>query len=695
MIEVAFDIGGTFTDFVLRDTETGRTDIWKVPTTSRQPAQAVLAGLGVRVKDGSLAPARIVRASHATTIATNAILERKGSRTALLTTAGFRDILLIGRQKRYDTNNLHIDKPKPLVERADIHEVAERVAADGTVLRALDDAEAAAAAEWVAAGGYESVAIVFLHSYANAAHEERMAAALRARLPGVRLSLSSVIAPKYREYERTSTTVANAYVAPMVDDYVSALASSLRELGVTAALSIMQSNGGVVTADLARAYPIRIVESGPAAGVLMCAELAREEGCQHVMTFDMGGTTAKLGAIDDGAPALTASFEVDAVNYKKGSGLPISAMAIDLLEIGAGGGSIARTKMGLIAVGPDSAGAEPGPTCYGHGGSLPTITDANVVLGYLNPDFFNGGAMALQRDAAAAAIERDIARPLRLTVEAAAWGIHSIANANMERAMRIVSIERGRDPRRYALVAFGGAGPLHACRLARALEVPRVIVPRGAGVGSALGLLVADKKVDLGMTRVLRLNEAAPEALAAIFARLEERVAAEVRRMDRGSELRLQRSASMRYAGQGYEIRVDLPDGTVGRDYVATALAAFHAAYRREYGYNDPTAVVEVSDWFVVATIAGSHLDVGFRFDSHDEGGDPVVGERDAYFPEAGGMVRAKIVNRYALTEGHRIWGPALVEERECTTVILPGDGVSVSAAGNLVIDIKDRSATA
>ena len=692
MIEIAFDIGGTFTDFVLRDTETGHTDIWKVPT-SRQPADAVLAGLGARIADGSLPPARIVRASHATTIATNAILERKGSRTALLTTKGFRDILLIGRQKRYDTNNLHIDKPRPLVERADILEVRERVAPDGSVLQPLTEVEAAAVANRVAAGGYDSVAIVFLHAYANAAHEQQMAAALRERSPRKQLSLSSDIAPKYREYERTSTTVANAYVAPMVDSYLSALTGSLRELGVGTALSIMQSNGGVVSADLARAYPIRIVESGPAAGVLMCVELAREEGCHHVMTFDMGGTTAKLGAIDDGAPVLASSFEVDTVNYKKGSGLPISAMAIDLLEIGAGGGSIARTKMGLIAVGPDSAGAEPGPVCYGRGGTAPTITDANLVLGYLNPAYFNGGAMALDRDAAAAAIDRDVARPLHMGLEAAAWGIHSIANANMERAMRIVSIERGRDPRRYALVAFGGAGPLHASRLARALEVPRVIVPRGAGVGSALGLLVADKKVDFGTTRVLRLNDASLETVADIFTRLQERVTAEVRRMDSTSPLELRRSASMRYAGQGYEIRVELSDGAIGADYIATSLAAFHAAYRREYGYNDPAAPVEVSDWFVVATIAGSHVDVGFRFGGGAAGGDPVVGERDAWFPENGGMVRAKVINRYALSEGHRVHGPALVEERECTTVILPGDTASVSAAGNLIIAINGRSA--
>lgn len=689
MMEIAFDIGGTFTDFVLRDTETGNTEIWKVPTTSHEPAKAVLDGLRGRFNETSLRPADIAKALHATTIATNAILERKGSRTALLTTAGFRDILLIGRQKRYDTNSLHIDKPKPLVRRADIFEVPERLAADGTVLLALDETAAADIAERVAAGGYDSVAVAFLHSYSNPVHEQRMADALAARLQGVRVSLSSVIAPKYREYERTSTTVANAYVAPLVDDYLSALAGSLRELGVGAEMSIMQSNGGVVSAELACAYPIRIVESGPAAGVLMCAEVGREEGCNHVMTFDMGGTTAKLGAIDDGQPAVTSNVEVDAVNYRKGSGLPLSIMAIDLLEIGAGGGSIARTGMGLIRVGPDSAGAEPGPICYGRGGTLPTITDANLVLGYLNPGFFNGGAMALQRDNAAAVLERHIARPLGLTLEAAAWGIHSIANANMERAMRIVSIERGRDPRRYALVAFGGAGPLHACRLARALEIPRVIVPRGAGVGSALGLLVADKKVDMGLTRVLRLNEATPEAIAGIFVILEARVETEARKMDRIGALRLQRSASMRYAGQGYEIRVELPEGEIGPDYAQIALAAFHAAYQREYGYNDPNTPVEVTDWFAVATIVGSHADAGIRLQGQEGGGDPVIAERDAYFPESGGMVRTKVVNRYALTRKHRILGPALVEERESTAVVLPGDTVSVSDAGNLIIDIK------
>lgn len=689
MIEIAFDIGGTFTDFVLRDTASGRAEIWKVPTTARDPSQAVLEGLRGRLRDGAPGPAEIGRALHATTIATNAILERKGSRTVLLTTAGFRDVLLIGRQKRYDTNNLHIDKPIPLVRRADIIEVAERMGPDGSVLQALDERDIAALVERVASGGYQSAAIAFLHAYANPRHEQQMADALALRLPGLHISLSSRIAPKYREYERTSTTVANAYVAPLVETYISALSHSLRGLGIGAEMSIMQSNGGIASAEFACTYPIRIVESGPAAGALMCAHVGKEEGCAHVMTFDMGGTTAKLGAIDEGVPAVTSSFEVDAVHSRKGSGLPLSIMAIDLLEIGAGGGSIARTVMGLIGVGPESAGAEPGPVCYGRGGLRPTITDANLVLGYLNPDRFNGGAMRLDRASAAAVLEHEIAEPLGLTLEAAAWGVHSIANANMERAMRIVSIERGRDPRRYALVAFGGAGPLHACRLARALGVPRVIVPRGAGVGSALGLLVAEKKVDIGLTRVLRLNDADPEELAAIYAGLEARVSTDARRMDRTGTIHLQRSASMRYAGQGYELRVDLPDGPIGTGYIEAALAAFQAAYQREYGYVDPDTAVEVSDWFAVATVAASATDTAISLDGTTSGGRAVTGERLAWFPEAGGLVETTVIDRYALTEGERFSGPALVEERECTVVVLPGDVLWLSPAGNLIIDIR------
>jgi len=686
MLQIAFDIGGTFTDFAVCDTRDGRVRIWKVPT-SRAPADAVMQSLQAAARQGSLDPASVSGVLHATTIATNAVLERKGSRIALITTRGFRDILLIGRQKRYDTNDLHLDKPVPLVARSDILEVTERSGPDGAVLTPLDEAEAEALARQVAAGGYEAVAVMFLHAYANAAHEQRMADILAAHAPRVSVALSSVISPKFREYERASTTVANAYSQPLVSSYLRALDGSLNALGIGAGISVMQSNGGLVSAELAEAYPVRIIESGPAAGVLMCAQVGREEGFAHVMTFDMGGTTAKLGAVDDGVPVVTPTFEVDAVNYRKGSGLPLNVTAIELLEIGAGGGSVARTSMGLIMVGPDSAGAQPGPICYGLGGAAPTITDANLTLGYLDAGYFNGGAMPLDVEEAAAGIERFIARPLGLSLHEAAWGIHSVANANMERAMRIVSIERGRDPRHYALVAFGGAGPLHASRLARALEIPRVIVPRGAGVGSALGLLVAERKFDVGATRILRLDGNAAEAIASVFARLEAQVMQEVRRMQGDSAITLARGAAAHLVGQGYELRIDLPDGLIGMEYEAAISDAFHARYAQEYGYSDPATMVEVTDWYIVATVAGSRASHTLKLDSPAARSLP-AGARLAYFPEAGGMTECPVINRYAMTTADRTAGPALVEERECTTVVLPGDTVSLSALGNLVIDI-------
>ncbi len=686
MAQIAFDIGGTFTDFALTDPATGMTRVWKVPTSATAPARAVIESLTEMARSGVFDPAAIDGVLHATTIATNAILERKGARTALITTEGFRDVLLIGRQKRHDTNDLFMDKPAPLVRRADIFTVTERMAPDGGVVTAFDPAGAREVAARIAAGGYEAVAVVFLHAYANPAHERAMAEILRAAAPDVKLALSSMISPKIREYERSSTTVASAYITPIVESYVSALEQSLSSLGITAGLAIMQSNGGLVSAPLARAWPIRIVESGPAAGVIMCAEIGREEGFSRVMTFDMGGTTAKLGAVDDGVPVITPTFEVDTVNYRRGSGLPLNVMAVELLEIGAGGGSIARAAMGLIRVGPDSAGAQPGPICYGDGGLEPTITDANLVLGYLNPDFFNGGAMQLNAEAAAAGIAHAIGSKLGLSLHDAAWGIHHVANANMERAMRIVSIERGRDPRRHALVAFGGAGPLHAARLAHALDVPTVIVPRGAGVGSALGLLVAERKFDLGITRVLRLEDDTDARLAEIFADLEARVRAELQDIGARGEIRISRSAAMHYVGQGFEVRVDLPDGTVT---ATAARAAFHARYRQDYGYNDPTAPVEATDWYVIASIAGSQAASSLRLIAEPRGANPVLGQRLAWFPEAGGMIPCTVLDRGAMPTGQDFSGPALVEERESTTLVLPGDRVRVSEHGNLIITIQ------
>ncbi|HEX4172583.1 MAG TPA: hydantoinase/oxoprolinase family protein, partial [Acetobacteraceae bacterium] len=666
---------GTFTDFALSDSNTGALEVWKVLTTPEAPARAVVDSLAQRVARGTFSPAMITSVLHATTIATNAILERKGSRTALITTSGFRDVLIIGRQKRHDTNNLHADKPVPLIERADIFEVPERIGPDGSVVTPFDAAAARKVAMRVGNGTYRSVAVAFLHAYANPAHERQMAEILATVAPDVAVTLASELSPKFREYERTSTAVANAYIKPIVESYIGRLQQALGELGIGAELAIMQSNGGLMSADKARESPVRIIESGPAAGVLMAARVGAEEAFAHVMSFDMGGTTTKLGAIDDGMPVVTPTFEVDAVNYRPGSGLPLNITAIELLEIGAGGGSLARTRMGTISVGPDSAGADPGPICYGRGGDAATITDANLVLGYLDPDYFNGGAMRLDAAAAAEGIARDVAAPLGLSLHRAAWGIHAVANANMERAMRVMSIERGRDPRHYALVAFGGAGPLHAARLARALGIPRVVVPRGAGVGSALGLLGAEHKVDAGLTRVLRLEESAQDAIAAIFAEMEAGMPRNVRR--------LSRAASMHHVGQGFEIRVDLPSHVAD---VAAMREVFLARYRREYGYIDRETPIEVTDWYVTATLGGPPT-ASLRLPLRRRTGESAVSRR-AYFPENGGMIETPVLDRSSLQESTTIRGPALIEEPECTTLVLPGDTVAATQHGNLIIDV-------
>jgi N-methylhydantoinase A len=688
MLRLAFDIGGTFTDYVLQDQSTGRVRIWKMPTTP-EPALGVEALLAEKIASAELSFEQASSVIHATTVATNAILERKGARTALVTTEGFRDVILIGRQKRYDMNDLYLDKPVPLVDRSDIFTVEERTGADGRVVKAFDETAARAVAQKIKAAGYQSVAVMFLHSYINPAHERRMADILGAC--DLDVTLSSEVSPKFREYERASTTVANAYVRPLVVRYLDTLDSSLAQKGLRSRLAIMQSNGGITSSDLARSYPIRIIESGPAAGVLMCAEVGRQLGFDHVMSFDMGGTTAKLGTIDNGEPIVSSTYEVDTINARKNSGLPLSVLAIELLEIGSGGGSIAETKMGLIAVGPQSAGAVPGPICYGRGGTRPTLTDANLILGYLNPDYFNGGAMTLDRAAAASGMEAAIAKPLGLPLISAAWGVHSVANSNMERAMRVVSIERGRDPREHVLVAFGGAGPLHACRLARALGIPMVVVPFAAGVGSAVGLLVAQHKVDAGATRVIKLNGRARGRIAEIMRELEQRARAQAAQLELGGAVSISRSAYMRYSGQGYDVRVSLPVGPIDDDYEKRMRAAFYETYRKEYGFFDADAEIEATDWYVVASLASK--DRSF-FEGRDEAcvaptGPAFTGEREAYFPELGGMTASRVLDRYRMKSNETFEGPCLVEERESTTVVLPGDNVRVDQAGHLVIEIN------
>jgi N-methylhydantoinase A len=692
VIRLAFDIGGTFTDFVLEDGESGRLHVGKILSTPAQPAAAVMSGLSQLLDQAGIEPGAVKVLLHATTVATNAIIERKGCPTALITTAGFRDILIIGRQKRYETYDLHLDKPKPLVRRRDIYEVPERILADGTVRTPLDAATVDRLLDRIMSKGYQSVAVALLHSYVEPKHERLVGERLAARYPDVAMSLSSDVSPKFREYERTSTVVANAYIKPIISNYIGGLSTTLAERGVRGELFIMQSNGGLVSPELVCDNPIRMVESGPAAGVLMCAVVGRQEGFDNVLTFDMGGTTAKLGAIVDGNPAIVTTFEVDQVRYRKGSGLPLNVAAIELLEIGAGGGSLADLELGLIRVGPESAGADPGPICYRRGGSRPTVTDANLVLGYLDPDYFNGGAMPIDPDAAARGIEEHIGKPLKLSVHEAAWGIYTMANANMERAMRVVTLERGRDPRRHAVVAFGGAGPLHAGRLARALGVPKIIVPLGAGVGSAIGLLQAEGKVDASVTRVLHLDEDALEVIEQIYRELADRLHKDVERLPNADRARLSRFAYLRYVGQGHEVRVDLASGAFEGDYVARIIAWFHDAYQQVYGYRDDAAKVEAVDWYLVAQVPGRLGEGKVQYLQERRGTKVRPGHRQAFFPELDGYARCAIVDRYAIGPGDVVEGPAVIEERESTTVVVPGDRAEVSSSGNLVVTVAEAN---
>jgi N-methylhydantoinase A len=692
MIRIAFDIGGTFTDFVLHDEQSGLALTRKVPTTPQDPSIAVLAGLREILREAGREGADVTAMLHATTVATNAVLERKGARTGLIATEGFRDVLIIGRQKRYETYDLYIDKPKPLVQRRHIAEVRERVAADGSIVTPLDMPSVDRVIDAMLASDRETVAVALLHAYANSAHECRIRDRFQERAPHISVSISSEVSPKFREYERTSTTVTNAYVTPMVDRYLKHLERALAELGCAERLRIMQSNGGLVSPEIARDFPVRIIESGPAAGILMCAQVGRATGRDHVVTFDMGGTTAKLGAVDGGTPAIMPTFEVDLVRSRRGSGLPLNVPAIEMLEIGAGGGSIARVEKGMIVVGPESAGAEPGPICYGKGGDKPTITDANVLLGYIAPDRFNAGTMQLDLNAARAGIEREIARPLGVSTLEAAWGVHLISTTNMENALRLVSVERGRDPRNYAMVAFGGAGPLHAARLARRVGVPQVIVPDGAGVGSAIGLLQATPRIDVTATRVLRLDTPGAIAeIASLYEALERQARAELARLDEAGAPQWSRYAQMRYAGQGFEIHVDLPPGPIDGGYLDKVADAFRAAYLRKNKFTDDEGVVEGVDWTLVAT-QPRDAEAAVGIAAGPAGVVAAPATRQAWFPEAGGLIETRVLDRADLESGNPIDGPAIIDDPHCTIVIPPGDSVRMSAEGHIVIDIAKES---
>ena len=684
---LGFDIGGTFTDFVLSDMTTGAVVVGKHLTTPNDPAEGVFHGLDELLARVGARMADVGQAVHGTTLGANLVIEKKGARTFLVTTEGFRDVLEIQRQLRYNINDLFVDKHPPLIPRDQIVEIRERITADGTVHRPLDPAEIDAALSACRTGGVESLAIALLHAYANTAHEDAVARRAAQQLPGIPVTCSAEISPQYREYERTNTAVVNAYIAPRFGRYLEALRRGLAERGFSRELYLIQNNGGIATAETAARFPVRSLDSGPAAGAILAADIGRLTGDADLIAFDMGGTTAKACLIENGQPIRTDRLEVDMIGMRHGSGLPINVPSVDLVEIGAGGGSVAHVERGILRVGPDSAGAEPGPACYGLGGHEPTVTDANLALGYLDADFFLGGARSLDRDAAARAIEDRVATPLGVSRVEAAWGIHQLVTLNMEGAIRVVSIGRGKDPRRLACVTFGGAGPIHGTRLARSLGIARVIVPFAAGVASALGLLMAEPRFDLARTLVVSLESAPWGQINQLFAAMESEGTGQLEATGLGGERRMSRSVEVRYAGQGHELSVPLPLGPLAADTLPSIERAHALVYAAHYGYAEPPgAPLEATNWKLEIACVASPLVVAMP--AALVAGDARKGSRSVYFPEAGGFVDCPVYDRYNLGAGATVMGPAVVEERETTVVLLPEDRGTVDEHGNLIIHV-------
>ena len=683
---VGFDVGGTFTDFVLQS-PSGEIATGKRLTTYPDPSEACLAGLDALLAQAGVPWGDVAQAVHGTTLGSNVVIERKARGVGLLTTRGFRDVLVIGREKRYQVYDLQIEKPPALIPRRLIGEVTERVLADGSVRTPLDEDDARRAIRELTARGVTTLAVCLLHAYLNPVHERRLGALVAEVAPHVTVTLSHEVSPTFREYERTSTTVVNAYVMSTVRAYLRGLAAAMNERGYRGRLFVMQSSGGIATAEAMQRYPVRMIESGPAAGALMAAAYGELTGHRDLIAFDMGGTTAKLALIELGRPATTTAFELHRVNNAPGSGLPMNIQAIDLVEIGAGGGSIAQARLGVIAVGPESASSTPGPVCYGRGGTAPTVTDADVVLGYINPDYFAGGSITLQAGAAARAIEERIARPLGLSLEDAAWGIHTIVNTNMELATRVVSIERGRDPRDLTLVAFGGSGPVHGCRLAQALGIPRIVLPASAGVTAAIGLLAAEVKFDVARTHVCRLDAPSGVSLDAMYDEMRAQATAVVQESAVAGEVMVTRSADARYVGQGYEVTIPVPAGRLDAAALDGVRASFHEVYAARYGYANPAEPVEVVTWKLSAV--GGSPRIALAKAAASTAAARRKATRRAYFPEARGYTDTAVYDRYGLAAGTSLTGPAIVEERESTTVLPPGVTATVDEYANLIAETR------
>jgi N-methylhydantoinase A len=696
-VRLGVDIGGTFTDAIVLVDTTGEFQIEKVPTTPSDLSVGFLDVTTRFLEAAGREPEDIGSLVHGTTVATNCIIEGKTARCGLLTTEGFRDILEIARQIKPEPFNIFFEKPRPLVPRHRCLEASERLDAEGRAVRALAPESVRAAAETFRREGVEAVAVCFLHSYINPSHERLAGEILERELPGIPIALSSEVCPAFREYLRASTTVVNAAIAPVVSTYLGRVEAKLRSRGLQGRLCVMQSHGGVCTFEVARRMPVRIIESGPAAGVTVAAYIGSLTGRRNVISLDIGGTTAKAGLIQDGTPRVTQEFEVGAkaagrLLHAKATGYPIQSGVVDLVEVGAGGGSIGWVDPGgALRVGPQSAGAEPGPACYGRGGRHPTLTDANLILGRLNPDYFLGGKMRLSRDAADRAVNEHIAGPLNLAVTEAAFGMIEIANAHMIEALRLVSVQRGFDPREFALVAFGGAGALHANAIARELDIPEVIIPLSPGVSSALGLLLADIRHDFVRTYIRTSSRVDLDFVNRAFTAFEEEGRLLLTREgvppDRQTFVR---AIDMRMTGQSFELNVPVGSVPLHWEHVRSLESAFHELHERTYGHSSPGEPVEFVSLRLTARGIISKPRMS-RSQPIDGSSVPearlLKGHRDVCFDLGNGSVPTPIYDRYKLMTEATIPGPAVLEEFDSTVLIHPGYRGTVDEFGSVHIE--------
>ena len=685
-IRLGADIGGTFTDIALE--VDGRFHSTKVLTNYTAPEQAILDGMEIVLAEAGLTPAALEIVIHGTTLATNALMERRGAKTAFVTTDGFRDVIEMRTESRFDQYDLNLELPTPLVPREDRFTVEGRIGAQGQELAPLDEAGLQAIADQIAAGGYGAVAIGFIHSYMNPAHEVRAREIIAARV-ALPVSISSEVSPQMREFERFNTVCANAYVRPQMADYLGRLQVRLKEIGAMCPVFMIHSGGGLISVETASEFPVRLVESGPAGGAIFAADVARRFGLEKVVSYDMGGTTAKICLIEDFAPKTARTFEVArSTRFAKGSGMPISIPVIEMIEIGAGGGSIAWVDtLGRIQTGPESAASEPGPACYQRGGKRPAITDADLVLGKLDPDNFAGGAIRLSTDNALAAVARAVGDKLGLGAEAAAFGICEVVDENMANAARVHAVENGKNISDNMMIAFGGAAPLHAARLCEKLGIDLCLIPPGAGVGSAIGFLKAPFGYEALASKITRLSGFDPATVNAMLADLSATAERFVRAGSSGA-IRREITGFMRYVGQGWEIPVPLPDRPFVAGDAAGLKDAFRAAYARHFGRaidGMDGMEIEIVTWSVRAE---DILPPPVRHSLALGGTDaPATLSRAVFDPAKGKPLPTAIVPREGLTTGQRVQGPAVIVERETSTVVTsPFDAVMQSDGSLLLV---------